>query len=73
VPLSQLTVQGYWKVNARAALRHINLAGIDAEIAVWGRNLIDARYRTSALFLPWGNTSTYEPPRTYGIDFTIEF
>jgi hypothetical protein len=37
VPLSQLTVQGYWKVNARAALRHINLAGIDAEIAVWVR------------------------------------
>ena len=73
VPESHLSVPGYWKLNARAALKHIDIGGVEGEVAIWGRNLTNARYSTSRLFLPWGNTSTYEPPRTYGIDFTIEF
>jgi iron complex outermembrane recepter protein len=73
VPDEHLSVPGYWKVNARAALKNVNIGGIDTEFAIWGRNLTDTRYRTSTLFLPWGNTSTYEPPRTYGVDVIIQF
>jgi iron complex outermembrane receptor protein len=73
VPEAQLSVPGYWKLNARAALKNINIGGIDTEFAIWGRNLTDTRYRTSTLFLPWGNTATYEPPRTYGVDLIIQF
>jgi iron complex outermembrane recepter protein len=73
VPAAHLTVPAYWKLNARAALKHIDIGGVEGELAVWGRNLTDARFATSTLFLPWGDTSTYEPPRTYGVDLTIEF
>ncbi len=73
VPEAQLAAPGHWKVNARAALKNVDIGGVQAEFAVWGRNLTNTQYRTSTLFLPWGNSATYEPPRTYGADVTIEF
>lgn len=73
VPAAQLISPGHWKFNARAALKHIELGGIKSEIALWGRNLSNKRYATSTLFLPWGNSATYDTGRTYGVDLTVEF
>ena len=73
VPVEQLSSPGHWKLNARAALRHINVGGVEGELAVWGRNLTNKRYATSTLFMPFGGSATYDPARTYGVDFTIEF
>jgi iron complex outermembrane recepter protein len=61
-------------VNARAALRHINIGGIDAEFAVWSRNLTQNREATFALqTLGVFGAANYVPARTFGADLTIQF
>ncbi|MDR2858511.1 MAG: hypothetical protein LBV50_11795 [Novosphingobium sp.] len=60
-------------MNSRAALKHIDIGGVDAELAVWGRNLTDKRYAYSILYTPFGQSANYDPARTYGVDLTIEF
>lgn len=73
VPAEQLVSPGHWKINGRAALRNLAIGGVKGELAVWGRNLTNKRYATSTLFLPFGNSATYDTGRTYGIDLTVEF
>ena len=73
MPREQTFSQAHWKWNGRAALKHIQLGGVDAELAVWGRNLTNKRYASSNLFLPWGNPVNYDPARTYGLDVSIAF
>jgi iron complex outermembrane recepter protein len=68
------TVGASWMVNARAALRHINIGGIDAEFAVWSRNLTQNREATFALqTLGVFGAANYVPARTFGADLTIQF
>jgi len=73
VPEQELSSPGHWKINARAAIKNFSIGGVKAEVALWGRNLTNKAYGVSNLFLPWGTPVNYEPKRTYGVDFGIEF
>lgn len=67
-------VPAYWLVNGRVALRDLNLGGIKTEFALWGKNLTNERSVAFALNL--SNliaAANYIPPRTYGLDLTVEF
>jgi iron complex outermembrane recepter protein len=66
-------VDGYWTINARMALKHIPLGPIDAELAVWGKNLTDRKDITTTLYTPFATSASYVPARTYGLDLTVEF
>ena len=68
-----LSSPGHWRINSRAALKNIQLGGVTAELAVWGRNLANKRYANSTLFLPFSVAANYDPKRTYCMDLTIEF
>jgi iron complex outermembrane receptor protein len=61
-------------VNGRVALRELNLGGVNAELAVWGRNLFDKQRLSYALNISnifiGGN---YIPARSYGMDLTVSF
>ncbi len=66
--------ESYWVVNGRVALRKIDLGGIKADLAVWGRNLFDKQ--TFAFALNLSNifeAGNYIPARSYGMDLTISF
>jgi iron complex outermembrane receptor protein len=64
----------YWVVNGRVALKELNLGGLNAELAVWGRNLFDKQRLSYALNISnifiGGN---YIPARSYGMDLTMSF
>lgn len=68
-----LSSPAHWRINSRAALKNIQLGGVTAELAVWGRNLANKRYANSTLFLPFSVAANYDPKRTYGVDLTVEF
>ncbi|MBV1689460.1 TonB-dependent receptor [Novosphingobium sp. G106] len=67
------SVPAYWLFNARAALRHIKVGGLEGELAVWGKNLSDRKYANFALVQDIATSVNFIPPRTYGVDFGIEF
>ncbi|WP_157105487.1 TonB-dependent receptor [Sphingomonas sp. TDK1] len=60
--------------NARVALADIDLHGAKAELAVWGKNVFDQKYRLYGIdFGGLGFAgNTYAEPATYGIDFRIK-
>jgi len=66
--------KAYWQVNARAALRDIEIGGAKTEIAVWSKNLTNAKAPTFALdlFNQIGSRN-FIPARTYGVDLIVEF
>lgn len=63
----------YWLFNARAALKNLNLGGVNTEFAFWGRNLTNRRHANTALNLGVVAAANYIPARTYGADLTIKF
>lgn len=69
-----LFTESYWVVNGRAALKDIKMGGLNAELAVWGRNLFDKQRFSYALNISniflGGN---YIPARSYGLDLTVSF
>lgn len=67
------SVPGYWVLNARTALHHIHMWGMDAELALWGRNLTDQRYANFALVQPLASASSFIPARTFGVDLSTDF
>ncbi len=73
VPEEYFGSPGHWKINARAALKDIDLGGIKAELAVWGRNITNKRYATSNIFLSQGVPLEFDQGKSYGLDFGIEF
>jgi iron complex outermembrane receptor protein len=63
-----------WIVNGRAALRNFKVSGVDAELAVWGRNIFNNKSPSYVLNI--GNFSaggTFEPARTFGADLIINW
>ncbi|MEJ5975624.1 TonB-dependent receptor [Novosphingobium sp. PS1R-30] len=70
---SMAEVKGFALVNGRVALRHLAIAGADAELAVWGKNLTNRKDATFALFTPLATSANYVAPRTYGVELSIEF
>jgi iron complex outermembrane receptor protein len=69
-----LITESYWVVNGRIALKEVDLGGVKAEVAAWGRNLFDKQRFSYALnisdiFLG----SNYIPARSYGVDLNVSF
>ncbi|MEZ5891454.1 MAG: TonB-dependent receptor [Xanthobacteraceae bacterium] len=73
VPEQYLSSPAHWKFNGRVAIKEIGLGGVNAELAVWGRNLTDKRYATSNIFLSQGVPLEFDQGRSFGLDFGIEF
>ncbi|MBV1688856.1 TonB-dependent receptor [Novosphingobium sp. G106] len=63
----------YWNVNARAALRNINIGGVETELAAYARNLFNSRAANSGLSLNYLASSNYVTARTYGVELNISF
>ena len=67
-------IKAYWLVNARVALKELDLGGVNTTIAVWGKNLTDTREKAFALNIAQIIAgSSFIPARSYGVDLTIEF
>ncbi len=66
-------IPDYWLVNGRAALRNIELGGVNAELAVWGKNILNKSVIQYPLLVSGLVSTTYNAPRSYGLDFSIEF
>jgi len=62
-----------WIVNARVALADIDLFRTKAEIALWGRNILNNRNITQATGLGPVASVIYERERTYGVDLSFAF
>ena len=59
--------------NGRVALRDIRVGPVNAEVALWGRNLSnnkDVLYQLQ--FGDFELNSSYQPARTYGVDFIFK-
>ncbi len=66
-------VKGFAQVNGRVALRHLAVAGAEAELALWGKNLTNRKDATFALITPLASSANYVAPRTYGVELSMEF
>ena len=73
IPERYFASPAHWKFNGRVALKDISLGRVNAELALWGRNITDKRYATSNIFLSQGIPLEFEEGRSYGLDFGIEF
>ena len=70
---SVTSVNGFWLINARMALRHLKIGPADAELALWGKNLTDNKDPVFVLITPLATSANYGPSRTYGIELSVEF
>ncbi len=68
-----ITSPAHAKINARVALKGMEIGGAKTELAFWARNLTDAKYMNSNLFLPFAGGINYDPARTYGVELSIDF
>lgn len=72
---SDISSPPVWLVDGRVALGEIALGGGEAEIALWGKNLTNKKYRISGI--DFGSlgfaTNIYSVPRTYGVDVRFNF
>ena len=67
------TAPAYWLINGRLSLADVSLGGVKAEIAAWGRNLLNERPIVQYVtFGPIGPV-IYERARTYGVDLSFSF
>jgi iron complex outermembrane receptor protein len=62
-----------WVVNARLALRHLSMGPLDAELAVWAKNLFDDRTATYGFFQAGFGSATFQPARTFGAELILDF
>jgi iron complex outermembrane receptor protein len=67
------SVPSYWLLNGRVALRHIPVGPLQAELAVWGKNLTDEKYQNFALVQALATSVNFIPARSYGLDLSVEF
>ncbi|WP_050805344.1 TonB-dependent receptor domain-containing protein [Sphingomonas sp. KC8] len=68
----------YWLVNGRITLGELRLAGGEAAISLWGKNLTNKTYRIfdypiTGLGTINGEITYYNEPRTYGVDLKVKF
>ena len=54
-------------------LRHINVGPVEAELALWGKNLTNRKDATFGLGVGYSSSLEYLPPRTFGVDLNIDF
>jgi iron complex outermembrane receptor protein len=62
-----------WVVNARVGIENIDMAGHKGSVALWARNLNNDKSPlfSDAIFFSAG--TSYQPARTYGVDFSVDF
>jgi len=68
-----LRTGGFWLVNARAGLRHINIGGAEAELAVYGKNIFNRKDPTFSLITGLADSMNYTSARTYGVELIFDF
>ena len=71
--LAAATSPFVWLVNARVALAEIDLGDTKAEVALWGKNLLDNREVTQYVGLGPVGAVIYEQARTFGVDVRFDF
>ena len=71
--IDALTTRAHGKLNLRAAVAFGE--GRNYEIALWGRNVLDARATSYTLLLPGRNyiATSWNEPATYGVTATVKF
>lgn len=67
------TIPDYWLLNGRAALRDVEIGGVTGEVALWGKNILNKSVIQYPLLLQGLVSTTYNAPRSYGVDFTVQF
>ena len=67
------TTQAHWIVNGRLSIADLPLAGAQMKVSLWGQNLFDKRVVEYASDISGFISASFNRPRTYGIDATIEF
>ena len=67
------TTQAHWIVNGRLSIADLPLAGAQMKVSLWGQNLFDKRAVEYASDISGFISASFNRPRTYGIDATIEF
>jgi iron complex outermembrane receptor protein len=71
----QLKLKAHWLLTARASLAEIPVMGsTTGRLSAWVRNLTNSR-ESEFLFSIGGKTvvGTFEQPRTFGVDFSVDF
>jgi len=66
-------VEGYWLINARAALEKLAIGPFEGTFAVWGKNLSDNKSLSFPFNQSGAASGTYIEPRRFGVDLTIEY
>lgn len=60
-------------INARVALRHIAVGPLEAELALWSRNLTNDRSIQYPLTTVVEAASSFQQARTFGVDLALKF
>lgn len=69
-----LIMDAQWDLGARATLADIPLGTAKASVSVWGKNLTNNnKFEYLFQVLPKQILGTFQTPRTYGIDFRVEY
>jgi iron complex outermembrane receptor protein len=68
-----VTSPARWTVNSRVALMHLPVQAGTAQVALWTRNLLDAKTPEFVTGLGFANGASYLPARTFGVDVTYDF
>ncbi|WP_298287056.1 TonB-dependent receptor [Novosphingobium sp.] len=62
-----------WLVNARVSLDHIKLPVGEGQIALWAKNLTDAKQSVFPDIFGFIGVTEYQPARTFGLDVNLRF
>lgn len=62
-----------WVVNARIAIREIQLESLKGELAVWGKNLTDNDDPIYGLLYGFANGGNFMESRSVGVDFIVRY
>ena len=68
-----LTIPSTWQLGARFALADIPVGPAKAKVSLWGKNLNNSRKYEYLFSVSSSVLGTFQMPRTYGVDFGIEF
>ena len=62
-----------WLVNTRVSLDHVKLPGGEVAIAVWAKNLTDAKESVFPDIFGFLGVTEFQPARTFGVDVKFKF
>ena len=68
-----LTIPSLWQIGARFTLADIPVGPAKARVSLWGKNLNNSRKYEYLFSIGSSVLGTFQMPRTYGIDFGVEF